>query len=395
VIDCTNYVGREQTGVKHFILSEYLQRFGMIIGSWASTITYVDCFSGPWQETSEEYRDTSFFIALQELRKARDVVQQKHGRQLKLRAFFVEKDATAYAKLKGFADSEGADVEIKTRNQPLESCIGDIVSFVQAGGQKSFPFIFIDPTGWTGFGLSAIEPVLRLKPGEVLINFMTQHIRRLVEHPEEGQRETFEALYGAQRAVRVLERVQGKLDMEREDILVEEYMAAVAETGRFDHVSAAIVLNPKMDRTHFHLVYGTRDPRGLEVFKGAEKKAMEAMQVARADTRAREADAKVKQSAFDFRREIPRRDDHYEDLRHRYTEISKARVLELVKAKRRVEFDAAYSTALAVPLTFPTDLVAWVTQWRKAGSVAVEGLTGKERVPKVRSRHVLTWAGGS
>jgi three-Cys-motif partner protein len=395
LIDFAHYVDREQTGVKHFILSEYLQRFGMIIGSWASTVTYVDCFSGPWKQTSEELQDTSFFIALQELRKARDVVEQTFRRRLKLRAFFVEKEAEPYAQLRAFAEREGTDVEIETRNAQLEDCIADIVRFVQAGGPKNFPFIFIDPTGWTGFGLDAIEPLLKLKPGEVLINFMTQHIRRLVEHPEEGQRETFEALYGSQRAGWVLERVQGTVDMKREDLLVDEYMAAVAATGGFDHASAAIVLNPKMDRTHFHLVYGTRSPKGLEVFKGAEEKAMVAMQEARADKRAQAADRKTGQEAFGFRRDVPRRDDHYEQLRRRYTEISKARVLELVRTRRRVEYEVAYSTALAVPLTFLADLRGWVAEWRKAGVMTVEGLTGKERVPKPGSRHFLTWSGGA
>jgi three-Cys-motif partner protein len=44
-----NYDGREQSLVKHFILEKYLQRFAHIIGSWANTITYIDCFSGPWK----------------------------------------------------------------------------------------------------------------------------------------------------------------------------------------------------------------------------------------------------------------------------------------------------------------------------------------------------------
>lgn len=395
MIDFANYAGREQTGVKHFILSEYLQRFGMIIGSWASAITYVDCFSGPWKQTSERLQDTSVSIALQELRKARNVVQRTFHRQIKLRAFFVEKEAESYAQLRAFAEREASDVEIQTRNKPLKDCITDIVDFVQAGGPKNFPFIFIDPTGWTGFGLRAIEPMLRLKPAEVLINFMTQHIRRLVEHPEEGQRETFEALYGTQRATRVLDRVQGKVGMEREDVLVEEYMAAVAATGDFDHMSAAIVLNPKMDRTHFHLVYGTRRSKGLEVFKDAERKAMEAMQEARADTRARNADRKTGQDAFDFRTGVPRRDEHYQQLRQRYTEISRSQFVALVRSRRRVKYEAAYSAALARPLTFPADLNGWVEDLRKAGDIDVEGLTGNRRVPKLDARHFLTWLGAT
>jgi len=65
------YRDREQSYVKHVILRTYLERFAHIIGSWADSITYVDCFSGPWQTKSEEFRDTSFGIAIDELRKAR------------------------------------------------------------------------------------------------------------------------------------------------------------------------------------------------------------------------------------------------------------------------------------------------------------------------------------
>jgi three-Cys-motif partner protein len=66
------YGGREQTQIKHFILRKYLERFAHIIGSRWNTITYVDCFSGPWKNQSEELQDTSFAIALEELRKAKN-----------------------------------------------------------------------------------------------------------------------------------------------------------------------------------------------------------------------------------------------------------------------------------------------------------------------------------
>ena len=66
------YEGREQTLVKHFILKKYLERFAHIIGYYWDSITYVDCFSGPWQSQSKEYSDTSFAIAIEQLRQARD-----------------------------------------------------------------------------------------------------------------------------------------------------------------------------------------------------------------------------------------------------------------------------------------------------------------------------------
>ena len=40
-----DYIGREHSRVKHFILERYLQAFANIIGSAWKTISYVDCFA--------------------------------------------------------------------------------------------------------------------------------------------------------------------------------------------------------------------------------------------------------------------------------------------------------------------------------------------------------------
>ena len=71
------YTGREQTLVKHFILQKYLQRFAYIVGSHWDTLTYVDCFSGPWNARSENFEDSSFAIALKELRDARTTLAEQ------------------------------------------------------------------------------------------------------------------------------------------------------------------------------------------------------------------------------------------------------------------------------------------------------------------------------
>ena len=165
--DASFYEGREQTLVKHLILSKYLERFAIIIGfNWPS-ITYVDCFSGPWKSRSEELTDTSFSIALAELRKSREV-HRAQGNDLRLRSFFLEKQPRAYARLKQFADGI-TDVEIRTHNSELETSIDSVLNFVKED-PKTFPFIFIDPTGWAGFAMQDIGPLLKLNPGEVLIN---------------------------------------------------------------------------------------------------------------------------------------------------------------------------------------------------------------------------------
>src|SRR5215510_3758069 len=107
------YIGREQTLVKHLILRRYLERFAHIIGFTWSSITYVDCFSGPWNVRSDDLKDSSFSIALEELRKAR-VTHRAKGKDLTLRCFFLEKERGPYARLKQFAD-QVTDVTCKLR----------------------------------------------------------------------------------------------------------------------------------------------------------------------------------------------------------------------------------------------------------------------------------------
>src|SRR5262249_20648574 len=92
------YDGREQTLVKHFILRKYLERFAHIVGTFWESISYVDCFSGPWNVRSEDLKDSSFSIALTELGKARTTLAGR-GRDVKIRCMFLEKQPDAYSRL--------------------------------------------------------------------------------------------------------------------------------------------------------------------------------------------------------------------------------------------------------------------------------------------------------
>jgi len=306
------YEGREQTLVKHLILQKYLERFAHIVGMKWESITYVDCFSGPWNLKSENFEDSSFAIALDELRKARESLK-KFGRNLQLRCFFIEKNRQSYARLKTFADAT-TDATIDTKNSRLEDAIGDIVDFIRKGGPGTFPFIFIDPTGWTGFAMETIRPLLQLKPGEVLINFMTGHVQRFILSPLEESHESFRALFGADS---YRERLANKEQQDREDAAVALYMRNLKETGEFTHVCCAMVLHPEFDRTHFHLIYATRNAKGIEVFKDAEKQAMMAMEKARAEAQQRRREHRTGQSEL-FESEVLHRSTHYESLRTRY-----------------------------------------------------------------------------
>ncbi|MGD0539285.1 MAG: three-Cys-motif partner protein TcmP [Verrucomicrobiota bacterium] len=378
------YAGREQTLVKHLILQKYLERFAHIVGSRWNVLTYVDCFSGPWNARSEEFEDSSFAIALKELRKARET-HARDGRPVKLRCFFLEKSRAAHAKLKEFADRI-TDVQIETRNAALEESVPEILDFVRRGGASAFPFVFIDPTGWTGFAMETITPLLQLNPGEVLINFMTGHIRRFLESPQAETQASFRRLFGSE----AFSTNQGLALHDREDAAVEEYARNVKKIGGFAYTCTAIVLHPEIDRTHFNLIYATRSPKGIEVFKEAERKAMAVQEAVRAEAHRRRREARTGQLDLLSSQEL-HDPSLYNSLRDRYLNKSQSILLQALKRRRPVLYDDAWVLALSQPMTWERDLKAWIEEWIRSGRLEITGMEAGQRAPRRNANNCLVW----
>lgn len=377
------YIGREQTLVKHLILKKYLERLAHIIGSHWSTLTYVDCFSGPWNVRSNDLKDSSFAIALNELRKARDT-HAARDKALALRCLFLEKDPDAFTRLREFADAV-EDAEVVALNLQLEEAVPDIVQFVRKGGSNSFAFVFIDPTGWTGFALDVIKPILRINPGEVLINFMSGDIRRFVTSPDQQTELSFLRLFGSKGFKEVVEGLSG---LDREDALVREYQRNILTEGRFNLSCSAIVLHPEFDRTRFHLIYATRHPKGVEVFKAAEKAAMEQMQNVRGDVKQRKHEKDEQRALLP---DLWRDSSHLDFLRQRYTAQAKKAVHKSLTHMRRLPYDDGWKIALGLPLTWETDLKNWIKSWVNQGTVRIEGMGERQLVPKYGKGNILIW----
>jgi len=380
------YTDREQTLVKHSILRQYLERFAIIVGSYKDTLAYVDCFSGPWNVQSEEFKDSSFSIALEQLRKARRVHQERTGRTLRLRCFFLESNRAAFGNLKRFTEKI-TDVYIEAHNKKLENAIQLILQFVERGGSQSFPFVFIDPTGWSGFEMSTIAPLLKINPGEVLINFMTSHIRRFIDYPEVVNQQSFVRFFGSGH---FREKIKGLAYQEREDAAVEEYIRNVKEIGKYTHVSSAIVLHPQIDRTAFHLIYATRNLAGVEAFKDAEKRAMAVMEKARADAKQRRRQEKTKQTEL-YSGEVLDNPAHYDSLRIRYVTKSKKAILDLLKVRKELPYDDACALVFSFPLSWESDLKEWIGDWVRERKMNLHGLGERQRVPHRGQRVILIW----
>ncbi len=382
------YDNRGQTLVKHVILRKYLERFAHIVGSVKSpwdSITYVDGFSGPWQNKSEKYEDTSFAIALGELRKARDNLKSS-GKSLRIRCFFLEENPSAFVKLKDYCDKI-EDAEIRVLNASFEESIPEILQFVNQG-RNTFPFFFIDPTGWTGFSMMAIAPLLRHKPGEVLINFMMGHIFRFLDSDQGKTQESFKELFGS---MDFKARIEGLKGQDKEDAVIEAYIQSLRTTGGFSRTCNAIILRPEEDRTHFHLIYATRSPKGVEVFKDAEKSGMAAQEKARAmaDLQRRETETGMIDL---FGLDGPSDTRHYDRLRDRYLNRAQAKILRELEAATRIPYERVLALIDSEPMVWESDLKEWIKAWVKDGNLVVEGLIGRQSVPKRNSKHFLAWS---
>jgi len=334
--DLELYEGREQSWVKHVVLSSYLERLAYKV-SFRGAITYVDGFSGPWMSRSANLSDTSFHIAIGKLCAARDKLAEK--RALRLRCVFVERNKSAFVRLREYVTSIDK-VTIKLIHGRFERKIDEILKFVREEG-SGFTFFFIDPTGWTGFGLSTIAPLLKQQHSEVLINFMTKDIIRFIDDERPRIRATFDDLFGSAEFRIHWRGLQGAA---REEAIVDAYCRRVKEVGQFTHVVHAIVLNPDEDRTHFHLVYGTHHLEGLCVFRDAEQKALEEQRLVRARNRLKRYQRGGLGTLFTA--EVLGPDRHIVELCSRCSGDARRMVESVLRDRKLVPYDYLLGTAL-------------------------------------------------
>ena len=249
------YSGREQTKAKHFILKRYLQALAFKVLRF-SDITYVDGFSGPWETKTENFSDSSFMIAISVLQDA----QKRTGNRRRIRCFFSENDAEAFAQLQlavaGFHKPE-EEFEIKTYRGKFEDAVAEIHAFIG----MSFPLIFIDPTGWTGYPFSKIKPLFTRRKCEVLINFMYEFVNRFAHSGDEDVVTSLDPILGGP-------GWRDRLDpnLPRGRAVEKLFRETLKTTGNFDFVISTKIDRATAERPYFFITYGTKSPDGLITF---------------------------------------------------------------------------------------------------------------------------------
>lgn len=281
MVALADYTGREQSYVKHVFLENYLEALVHKTASTYPHIIYVDGFAGPWQSANERFEDTSFGIALNALRQAKESWKQM-GRTVRMSAHLVERDATAYAKL-AEVPKRFPDVSVSTYSGDFAALIPNIVNAISS---DAFAFVFIDPKGWR-IPLQQLAPLLSRANSEVIFNFMFDFINRAVNIGDAnivaGLNELIPHGDWRSKITEAETQGQGNLTPEaRKTVLVSAFTNSLTKLGNYRFVAETTILRPLRDRPLYCLCYATRHPSGIEVFRDCQIKALQEQSVTRA-----------------------------------------------------------------------------------------------------------------
>ena len=153
---------------------------------------------------------------------------------------------------------------------------------------KSFAFVFIDPKGWR-IDIDALAPLLRRPNTEILFNFMFDFINRAASMADplivDGLNALIKADGWRERLVAAQGHESRHLAEVRKEILVDAFSRTLAKIGGYEFVAETPIFRPLAHRTLYSLIYATRRPPGIEVFRRAQVKTLREQEKVRGNAR--------------------------------------------------------------------------------------------------------------
>jgi three-Cys-motif partner protein len=309
-------------------------------------------------------------IAISVLRDAQKRILERHGTLRRIRCFFSESDPEAFAQLQEavapFHKPE-AGFEVKTYCGKFDEAVSEIQAFVGS----SFPLIFIDPTGWTGYPFNKIKSLFARRKCEVLINFMYEFVNRFASSADKDIIASMAPILGGPEWP---DRLEPKLPR---GLAVEKLFRETLKCiGNFNFVVSTKIDKTTAERPHFFLAYGTKSRDGLIAFRQTEYEALREHERSRA-------------SAQEKRRE--ERSNIVDLFPGHHAEVQEATIDEIV-AQQKASASADLLTILAPqPLPFCSIVIrlleAYMLRETNVKDICVElAKTGKIE---------NTWGGGN
>lgn len=388
--EINRYSGREQTFAKHFILRRYLQALAFKVLNYGD-IAYVDGFSGPWKTETEDFSDSSFMIAIRTLLEVQQEVEKRIGVRRKVRCFFSEENSKTFESLaRAVRDYHKPHdgFEIQTYLGRFEDAVDEVQQLIGS----SFPLIFIDPTGWTGYPFAKIKPLFERQRCEVLITFMYDFVYRFTHSDDKATVESLNHIFGGPGW-----RTRLDPNLSRGDGIIKLFRDTLKTIGDFKCVVSTRIDRPTIDRPHFFIVYATKRLEGLKAFRQTEYDALRFHVRNRGSAQERKREKQTGMADLFAGHQASVRESDFDQTVQEQKELASAELMKILRSRKNVRFEDVLIELLESYMLRETNIKDICVQLAKDGKIVNTWGRGNRKPRsgcKIRFRDSSEFAGG-
>lgn len=251
-----------QTQVKHEILRGYLGGWFGVMGHSVSKALFFDGFAGPGQYSDGS--PGSPLIALDVLRR-----HQALNSTCEFLFLFNEQDPARFQHLQQLVNREKADrplpdnVKVILGNSDFQELSKEIADGISAAKGRLAPtFAFLDPFGYSGLTMAAIERLFSWSKMDLLVYLDTNSLKRFATSGQVDIRLT--ELFGTDE----YKKAPRAGDRARLPFLIDLYASQLKARCGFAHSQTFQMRNSK-GQPIYNLVYATGHSTGLRIIKDA------------------------------------------------------------------------------------------------------------------------------
>jgi three-Cys-motif partner protein len=258
---------REQTRVKHEILSAYLPVYFTILSTRHKNLVFIDGFAGPGTykepETGTSHNGSPI--------RALEVIAGKKELAERVQTIFIENDKELFSQLKDkVEDFHEKHPEIKKplcRPGTFSSRVQEILNSLKR--ELAPTFLFVDPCGIEGASMNTIRAVMAFQRCEVFIFFNLDGVRRVAGLGGSGPSPALVDLMGSS------ERAQALCDARRmrtsvvdgDELTVSHYRRVLVEDVGAKYVVPFRVEHEDDRKASHYLIHATKHPLGFRIMK--------------------------------------------------------------------------------------------------------------------------------
>ena len=144
------------------------------------------------------------------------------------------------------------------------------------------------------------------------------------------------------------------------------------------------------DAFHFYMIYATRHPRGVEVFKETEKHVIPFMHETRAKAQERRRLAQSGQYSL-LSAEAHYRERRFTEFQLRNLETAKNQLPAILQDAEQVSYDEAWYTVMQYSAVTDRDLKDWLADWKSSGSLTFGNVEPGQSLPRKGANQYLKW----